>query len=91
MTRQRAKQVVRIAVLCAVLCAVLAPAVGCGSGMMTEEPYLESGDINGAQVKFETNRALADNIAQRHCAEYNRVARFIGKGPDTAYYECDER
>ena len=77
----------RIAALCAALSAV----AGCGTGFMTEEPYLASGDINGAEVRYETNRALADNIALRHCAQYNRTARFIGKGPDTAYYECDER
>ena len=75
----------------AALCALLASAAGCGSGMMTEEPYLKTGDVNGAEVAFESNRALADNVAQRHCAQYNRVARFIGRAPDSAYYECDER
>lgn len=73
------------------LCALLAPAAGCGTGFMTEEPYLVSGDIDKAEVRYGTNRALADNIALRHCAQYNRVARFIGKAPDTAYYECDEK
>lgn len=75
----------------AALCALLAPAVGCGTGMMTEEPYLKSGDRNGAEVAFESNRTLADTVAMRHCAEFDRVARFIGRGPDSAYYECDER
>ena len=87
MTPCLARRTLRIAALCA----MLAAAAGCGSGMMTEEPYLRSGDINGAEVAFETNRALADNVAQRHCSQYNRVARFIGKGPDSAYYECDEK
>jgi hypothetical protein len=85
MTLRHARRTMEIAVLCI----VLAAAAGCGS--MTEEPYVKAGDINGAQVEFETNRALADNVAMRHCAQYNRVARFIGRGPDTAYYECDER
>jgi hypothetical protein len=75
----------------AALCAMLAPAAGCGAGLMTEEPYLASGDIDKAEVRYETNRALADNVAQRHCAQYSRVARYIGRGPDTAYYECDEK
>ena len=87
MTRRQANRAMRIAALCT----MLSPAAGCGSGVMTEEPYLKSGDINGGEVEFETNRALADNVAQRHCAQYNRVARFVGKGPDTAYYECDEK
>ena len=79
------------AIRLAAVCATIAAAAGCGTGLMTEEPYLASGDIKGAEVKYETNRALADNVAQRHCAQYNRIARFVGKGPDTAYYECDER
>jgi hypothetical protein len=87
MTPRQATRAMRIAALCA----MLLPAAGCGTGFMTEEPYLVSGDIKGAEVSFETDRALADNIAERHCAQYNRNARFIGKGPDTAYYECDER
>jgi hypothetical protein len=87
MTPRLAHRAMRIAALCA----LLSPAAGCGSGIMTEEPFLKSGDINGAQVEVETNRALADNIAMRHCAQYNRVARFIGRGPDEAYYECDEK
>ena len=73
------------------LCALLSPAAGCGTGFMTEEPYLVSGDIDKAEVRYGTNRALADNVALRHCAQYNRVARFIGRAPDTAYYECDQR
>jgi hypothetical protein len=73
------------------LCALLTAAGGCAKGFMTEEPYLVSGDINGAEVRVESARALADNIAERHCAQYNRTARFIGKAPDTAYYECDLR
>ncbi|HEY1795028.1 MAG TPA: hypothetical protein VGG57_02800 [Stellaceae bacterium] len=87
MTRSLASSVFRIAALCAFSVLV----AGCGSGMMTEEPYLKSGDANGAEVAFETNRPLADNIALRHCAQYNRVARFIGRGPDSANYECDEK
>ena len=79
------------AIRIAAFCALLAPAAGCGAGFMAEEPYLVSGDINNAEVRVETKRALADNIAERHCAQYNRTARYIGKGPDTAYYECDKR
>lgn len=87
MTGEQAKRAVRIAALCAALATV----AGCGTGFMTEEPYLVSGDINNAEVRVESARALADNIAERHCAQYNRTARLIGKGPDTAYYECDVR
>lgn len=87
MTPYLARRAMRIAALFA----LLLTAAGCGSGFMTEEPYLVSGDIKGAEVRVETARTLADNIAERHCAQYNRTARFIGKGPDTAYYECDER
>jgi hypothetical protein len=74
----------------AALCALLSSAAGCGTGL-TEEPYLKSGDINGADVAVESNFALANNVADRHCAQYNRTARLIGKGADEAFYECDER
>jgi hypothetical protein len=87
MTVRHTRRVLRIAALCAALSAT----AGCGSGIMTEEPYLATGDINGAEVRYGTDRALADNVAQRHCLQYNRVARFIGKAPDTAFYECDEK
>jgi len=86
MTPYLAKRAMRIALLCAMLSAT----AGCGSGM-TEEPYLKSGDINGADVAVETNFALANNIAERHCAQYNRTARLIGRGADEAFYECDRR
>jgi hypothetical protein len=87
MTPRQTRRALRIAALCAALSAT----AGCGSGIMTEEPYLASGDINGAEVRYGSNRALADNVAQRHCMQYSRVARFIGKAPDTAFYECDKR
>lgn len=56
-----------------------------------EEPSLIKGDIDGAQVRFEQDRPLADNVANRHCAQFGRVARFIGSGEDTGFYECDLR
>jgi len=63
----------------------------CLAGCAAEEPFLASGTIDGAEVRFGSNRALADNIARRHCGQYERDARFIGYGADTAFYECDRR
>jgi hypothetical protein len=75
----------RVAALCAALTAV----AGCGT--MKEEPFLVDGDANGATVRYGSDRALADNVAERHCVQYGRVARFIGRSTDTANYECDLR
>jgi len=61
------------------------------AGCKTEEPFLVKGDINGAEVRFEQDRALADNVANRHCAQFLRVARFLGASEDTGFYECDLR
>jgi len=78
-------------VLAAVRFAVVAATCLAGAGCDAEEPYLASGTIDAAEVRFSSNRALADNVARRHCGQYERDARFIGYGDNTAYYECDRR
>lgn len=74
--------ILRVAAL-AVLCAGSA-------GCMHSEPFLDSGDVNGATIRtVPGDRSLADNLAQNHCAQYQRVARYIGGDSYTAQYECD--
>jgi len=85
MSDRWATRATRVAALCAALCAI----AGCGT--MKEEPFLVEGDANGAMVRYSSDRALADNVAERNCAQYGRVARFIGRSVDTANYECDLR
>jgi hypothetical protein len=71
------------------LAALVALCVGAG-GCFHADPFVDHGDAAGVTIKtVPGSRALADNLAQRHCAEYQRVARYIGGDAFNAIYECD--
>lgn len=75
-------RIARIAALC-----VVAAVAGC----RTPEPFLTDGDVNSAVVSYVGDLAAATAVAQKHCGQYDRVARFIGSSVDHAYFECDLR
>ncbi len=62
-----------------------------GAGCMTSQPFIDEGDANHAEVDYSGDVAAATAVAQRHCAEFNRVARYTGSSGDHAYFACEAR
>ena len=53
-----------------------------------EKPFLLQGDANSAQVGFSSDIAGATLVATRHCAQYERVPRFLEAQENVAYFDC---
>jgi hypothetical protein len=61
-----------------------APAVACTG----PKPFLLQGDANSAQVGFAGDIAGATLVAKQHCAQYERVPRFLEAAEDIAFFDC---
>jgi hypothetical protein len=63
---------------------VVAAAAGCS----WEKPFLLQGDAKSAQVGFSGNIEGATLVAKQHCAQYERVPRFLEAEENIAYFDC---
>lgn len=54
-------------------------------------PILLRGDANSAQVGFSGNVDAATRVAKQHCAQYERVPRFLDAEEDIAFFDCVRR
>ena len=61
---------------------------GLGSGCGLEKPFLLQGDANSAQVGFSGDIAGATLVARRHCAQFERVPRFLEAEENVAFFDC---
>jgi hypothetical protein len=66
------------------ICALAAAGAGC-----TPQVAAMEGDANGVDVSYAGDLAASTDAARKHCAQYGRVPRYIGKGTDHVYFECD--
>lgn len=68
------------------VCAFIAGslAVACAS----EEPFLIEGNAYSAQVGFSHDLEGATRVARRHCAQYERVPRFLEAEENVAFFDC---
>ena len=52
------------------------------------KPFLLQGDANSAQVGFGGNVEDATLVAKTHCAQYERVPRFLEAEENIAFFDC---
>ena len=52
------------------------------------KPFVLQGDANAAQVGFGGSIEDATLVAKHHCAQYERVPRFLEAGENIAYFDC---
>jgi hypothetical protein len=68
------------------LLAAIGVLVGCAS-----QPFVKGGDAKSVEIGYSGNLDAATPLARRHCAQYERNARFIDKTIDSALFECVRR
>ncbi len=52
------------------------------------KPFLLQGDANSAQIGYSGNIDDATLVAKRHCAQYERVPRFLEAEENIAFFDC---
>lgn len=52
------------------------------------KPFLLQGDANSAQVGYSGNADDATPVARKHCAQYERVPRFLEAEENIAFFDC---
>jgi hypothetical protein len=62
-----------------------------GAGCGLEKPFLLQGDANSAQVGFSRDLESATLVAAKHCAQYERVPRFLEAQENVAFFDCVRR
>lgn len=60
----------------------------CSTQALAPRAVLLEGDQTSAKVGFSGDLDAATAIARRHCAGYERIARFVDATTDTAYFDC---
>jgi len=53
-----------------------------------EKPFLLQGDAYSAQVGFSRDLEGAARVARQHCAQYERVPRFLEAQENVAFFGC---
>ncbi len=51
-------------------------------------PFLLQGDASSAQVGYTGDKEGATLVAKRHCAQYERVPRFLEAEENVAFFDC---
>jgi hypothetical protein len=72
------------------LCVLLAIG-GLITGCLQEKPILLQGNATSAQVGFSRDIEAATAVARRHCAQYERVPRFVEAEENVAFFDCVQR
>jgi hypothetical protein len=52
------------------------------------KPFLLQGDAGSAQVGYGGNIEDATLVAKQHCAQYERVSRFLEAQENIAFFDC---
>ena len=52
------------------------------------KPFLLQGNANSAQVGFSGDVGAAVPVARQHCAQYERVPRFLEAEENIAFFDC---
>jgi hypothetical protein len=52
------------------------------------KPFLLQGDADSAQVGYGGNVENAAPVAKQHCAQYERVPRFVEAQENVAFFDC---
>ena len=58
------------------------------SGCTGAHPAIRNGDANSVEVSYAGDVASALPVARRHCAQFERVPRFVDAGDNLAVFEC---
>jgi hypothetical protein len=58
------------------------------SGCTGPKPFLLQGDANSAQVGYSGEIEGATLVARQHCAQYERVPRFLEAQENVAFFDC---
>jgi hypothetical protein len=61
---------------------------GLGAACAGSKPFLLQGDADSAQVGYSGNVDAATPIARQHCAQYERVPRFLEAEENIAFFDC---
>jgi hypothetical protein len=59
-----------------------------GSACTGPTPILLQGDASSAQVGYYGEIDGATVVARRHCAQYERVPRFLDADQNVAFFDC---
>jgi len=52
------------------------------------KPFLLQGDADSAQVGYGGNIEDTTLVAKKHCAQYERVPRFLDAQENIAFFDC---
>jgi hypothetical protein len=52
------------------------------------KPFLLQGDANSVQVGYSGSLEAATLVAKQHCAQYERVPRFLEAEENVALFDC---
>ncbi len=63
-------------------------ALGAVAGCEGPKPFLLQGDASSVEVGFSLDLAGATALAKKHCAQYERAARFLDAQENVAYFDC---
>jgi hypothetical protein len=61
---------------------------GSVSACISPKPILLQGDARSAQVTYSGDIDSATLVAKQHCAQYERVPRFLEAEEDVAFFDC---
>jgi hypothetical protein len=61
-----------------------------GTGIACEgpKPFLVQGNASSAQVGYAGNIESASLVAKQHCAQYERIPKFLEAQEDIAFFDC---
>ena len=68
-----------------------AAAVGAVLSGCTAHPVIRSGDANSVEVSYAGSVAGALPLARQHCAQFERIPRFVEADEDLTVFECVRR
>ena len=62
------------------------------AGCIGPHAYVREGDANAVQVVYGGDDAgVALPLARRHCAQYEKIPRFVDAGANLATFDCVPR
>jgi hypothetical protein len=61
---------------------------GLGIACSGAKPFLLQGNASSAQVGYSGNLNGATLVAKQHCAQFERVPRFVEAEENIAFFDC---
>jgi len=61
---------------------------GVGVGCAGPKPFLLQGNAGSAQVGYAGDIEGATLVAKQHCAQYERVPKFLEAQENIAFFDC---